>query len=368
MYHIFITCHSDQTVFVHRYWLLQQKRIHWGTTASKGRFSQFTPPPMENYSSIMATLRELKKLHLDTASSREGMSRSEKVANMVAKILSLQNPVNNIFLRVTGQWNARTQNFNKKIGEVGFCESYNAQGKGELVVGNINRFRRNLDLGKHQETWILEHAMERKCMQSEEFEISQHIRGAGGMGAMSLGKIWNKHALLSIWNLNSPFHEIQMIQHEFKQRRFGQILRSKLNNIDSMYRDTITGLYNQRYFNHIIYRHPYLFIRIQIPHLKKINETFGQGAWNHLLQITARILENSIRKNDRAVRLWWNEFFLLIDTHENSILERIIHVVQSKFYEHEGIWDYDKKLGHTWRLGLDFHTFGQGNLSKEDIV
>lgn len=58
---------------------------------------------MENYSSIMATLRELKKLHLDTASSREGMSRSEKAANMVAKILSLQNPVNNIFLHVTGQ-------------------------------------------------------------------------------------------------------------------------------------------------------------------------------------------------------------------------------------------------------------------------
>ncbi len=27
-----------------------------------------------------------------------------------------------------------------------------AQSKGELVVGNINRFRRNLDLGTHQET------------------------------------------------------------------------------------------------------------------------------------------------------------------------------------------------------------------------
>jgi hypothetical protein len=46
-------------------------------------------------------LRELKKLHLDTASSRKGMSPPEKVANMVTKILSLQKPVKDIYDRAS---------------------------------------------------------------------------------------------------------------------------------------------------------------------------------------------------------------------------------------------------------------------------
>jgi len=332
-------------------------------------------------------LRELKKLHLDTASSRKGMSPPEKVANMVTKILSLQKPVKDIYDRASWPWQERVQSFNKKIGTVDFYETHDlyhalesffrfqyginigvyeivTEGDGELVAGNMSQFQRNIYLWKNQETWILDYALERKCLQSQEFEVSHNIRGAGGRGAIPLGKMWNNYAVLSLGNLDSPFHEIRMIQREFEQFWFDQMLRSKLNSIHAQYRDAVTGLYNQRYFNQIKHKHPYSFVCIQLHEAKGPNDGFTPRVWDHALQITARILESSIRKNDRAVRLWWNEFFLLIDAREKSILERISSMIRTKFHEYENAWKYHENFESTWNLKLDTRIFEQKYASK----
>ena len=86
-------------------------------------------------------------------------------------------------------------------------------------------------------------------------------------------------------------------------------------------RDTLTGLYNRWYVMEKIdceinraLRHgsPMALLMIDIDHFKRVNDTFGHGAGDQVLQRSARLLRDSCRVYDVAGRYGGEEFCVVL--------------------------------------------------------
>jgi len=101
-------------------------------------------------------------------------------------------------------------------------------------------------------------------------------------------------------------------------------------------KDALTGLYNRHFFNEFInkewerckrYNTPISFIFMDINNFKMINDIFGHLTGDMVLKEFGKILLNTIRKSDYAVRFGGDEFLIIL-THTNDevnfVKERII--------------------------------------------
>lgn len=99
--------------------------------------------------------------------------------------------------------------------------------------------------------------------------------------------------------------------------------------------DTLTGLFNRRKFNEILFyeinrykrtQQSFGIILIDIDFFKKLNDTYGHITGDEVLVNTATLLKNSVRKIDKVTR-WGGEEFLIICPETN--LEGILHLAES---------------------------------------
>jgi diguanylate cyclase (GGDEF)-like protein len=116
------------------------------------------------------------------------------------------------------------------------------------------------------------------------------------------------------------------------------------------YTDTLTGIFNRRYFNLVYEREfkrasrsqkPITFIMIDIDYFKPYNDTYGHLQGDVALQNVARVLRTSLsRPGDFAFRLGGEEFgIILTDTDAQSarqMAERLRFNVESLNMEHKG--------------------------------
>lgn len=116
------------------------------------------------------------------------------------------------------------------------------------------------------------------------------------------------------------------------------------------YTDTLTGIYNRRYFNLVYDREfkrasrsekPITFIMVDIDYFKPYNDTYGHLQGDVALQNVARILKTSLlRPGDFAFRLGGEEFgIILTDTdaaNARQMAERLRFNVESLNMEHKG--------------------------------
>jgi len=84
--------------------------------------------------------------------------------------------------------------------------------------------------------------------------------------------------------------------------------------------DELTGLFNRNHLNMVLsqeiarerrYGKRFGLLLIDIDHFKKINDTFGHTTGDDVLNMVAKVLTESIRRNDTLVR-WGGEEFVLI--------------------------------------------------------
>lgn len=83
--------------------------------------------------------------------------------------------------------------------------------------------------------------------------------------------------------------------------------------------DELTGLYNRRGYNDNIEKIGTtngVVLMCDIDHFKKINDSFGHAAGDHVIKEVATCIRNTIRKDDVAVR-WGGEEFLVFLTKTN---------------------------------------------------
>ncbi|MDD5400291.1 MAG: diguanylate cyclase [Sulfurimonas sp.] len=127
-----------------------------------------------------------------------------------------------------------------------------------------------------------------------------------------------------------------------------KIANKKLEN--ASYTDSLTGLYNRRYFNLIYEReirrakrtHSYItFMMLDIDYFKQYNDTYGHIEGDIALKSVAKILKDALnRPSDFIFRLGGEEFgVLLSETSESdsaTVAANICDVVRDSKIEHKG--------------------------------
>ncbi len=106
--------------------------------------------------------------------------------------------------------------------------------------------------------------------------------------------------------------------------------------------DTLTGLYNRRYFEERFGAEaeksfysgiPLSLVMVDIDHFKKVNDTFGHTEGDQILCRISSLLKNSVRRKDTVARYGGEEFILMLPEAglEQSfvIAERIRQLVES---------------------------------------
>ncbi|WP_201353476.1 GGDEF domain-containing protein [Hydrogenimonas urashimensis] len=97
------------------------------------------------------------------------------------------------------------------------------------------------------------------------------------------------------------------------------------------YTDTLSGLYNRRYFMRYMEKEwqrfqrggePFSLLMIDIDHFKKINDTYGHPTGDVVIQKVAKLLRREIREMDFAARIGGEEFAVILpDTDEQKAVE-----------------------------------------------
>jgi len=112
--------------------------------------------------------------------------------------------------------------------------------------------------------------------------------------------------------------------------------------------DTLTGLYNRRYFEERLGVEaeksfysgvPLSLVMVDIDHFKKVNDTFGHTEGDQILCKISSLLKNSVRRKDTVARYGGEEFILILPEAglEQSfvIAERIRQSVEKTLFEVE---------------------------------
>jgi len=114
-------------------------------------------------------------------------------------------------------------------------------------------------------------------------------------------------------------------------------------------RDTLTPLFNRRYFLTAIHQRLARFERhaetaavvfVDVNQLKYINDSFGHAAGDFALMEIAKRLDDSIRATDVAARIGGDEFGLILDqsTEEGARVQinRLRHVLSAEPAVYDG--------------------------------
>jgi diguanylate cyclase (GGDEF)-like protein len=126
-----------------------------------------------------------------------------------------------------------------------------------------------------------------------------------------------------------------------------KIVNKKLENVS--YTDSLTGLYNRRYFNLVYERelkrakrtHSYItFMMLDIDYFKQYNDTYGHIEGDFALKSVAKVLKDALKRpSDFVFRLGGEEFgILLTETAESNssiIARNICDFVRAREIKHE---------------------------------
>ena len=90
---------------------------------------------------------------------------------------------------------------------------------------------------------------------------------------------------------------------------------------DIAYHDSLTGLYNHRYFREQLpheleralrYGHPLSVIILDVNHFKEVNDRYGHLMGDELLAFLGRLIAENVRSTDIAARYGGDEFALIL--------------------------------------------------------
>ena len=96
-----------------------------------------------------------------------------------------------------------------------------------------------------------------------------------------------------------------------------------------VYMDSVTKVYNRRYFDEQLknLEGPLAFAMIDMDNFKRINDRFGHLAGDAALYRAAQAIKSEIRADDELVRYGGDEFFLLFHDLPQAILEKKLQAI-----------------------------------------
>lgn len=152
------------------------------------------------------------------------------------------------------------------------------------------------------------------------------------------------------------------------------------NNIENAYHeeiyrlttvDGLTQIYNKRYFLETLereigraqrYRRELSLIIFDIDHFKKINDTYGHLAGDHVLKHLALVIKSRIRREDILARYGGEEFAIILPEidHENAaqFAEKIRRLIEKAVFKFE-----ETEIPVTISIGVAEYGTAQGTVS-----
>ncbi|WP_244390867.1 GGDEF domain-containing protein [Pseudoalteromonas sp. KAN5] len=103
--------------------------------------------------------------------------------------------------------------------------------------------------------------------------------------------------------------------------------------------DTLTGAMNRRamytWINKLMPVNTSMCIcLIDLDHFKKINDTYGHGTGDEVLETFSTIVQNRIRKTDRLCRFGGEEFLLVLNTVDKIEAQALLDEIRVTFEAH----------------------------------
>ena len=125
-------------------------------------------------------------------------------------------------------------------------------------------------------------------------------------------------------------------------------------------RDSLTGLYNRRFFSDssprmqslaIRHGHDISLIILDIDNFKKINDTYGHAVGDKVIVSLSNILQNNSRKSDFVIRFGGEEFLVLLYDASLSFGEKIAENIR-KTVENSELIIKDNNIKYSLSLGV----------------
>lgn len=156
-------------------------------------------------------------------------------------------------------------------------------------------------------------------------------------------KLWDDRFENYILVFSWERKELEKVEFLFGNTQLYQLLRAKLS-LFKEYIDDLTGLYNKKYLDSFRDK-KYSLIIIDINDFKKINDTLGHLKWDEILIDLWTVIKESIRLEDRAFRVGWDEFAVLIDSGDEVLMLAIEKRILDTVNKREDL-KYKISIGH----------------------
>lgn len=124
--------------------------------------------------------------------------------------------------------------------------------------------------------------------------------------------------------------------------------------------DELTGIHNRRFFfpeahaalaSAVRHRHPFSIMMVDLDHFKQINDVYGHGMGDKVLQVTAALLKGQTREGDIIARFGGEEFVLALPNTDlegaRQLADRVLISLRSLAFNATG-----KTLRVTTSIGL----------------
>ncbi|OHE11596.1 MAG: diguanylate cyclase, partial [Sulfurimonas sp. RIFOXYC2_FULL_36_7] len=117
-----------------------------------------------------------------------------------------------------------------------------------------------------------------------------------------------------------------------------QILMEKLK--DTSLRDGMTGLYNRRFLDEFIDKilsqasrshDTYAVLMLDVDFFKMVNDTYGHDVGDKVIVALSKILKNSIRESDLAIRYGGEEFLIMLHNANDEGMRSVATKIHSEF-------------------------------------
>ena len=106
--------------------------------------------------------------------------------------------------------------------------------------------------------------------------------------------------------------------------------------------DQLTGMYNRKYLDEFTEttipqalrtNTPYGILMIDIDFFKMINDTYGHDVGDEGIRVVSRVIKDSIRESDVAIRFGGEEFIVLLHNCDKKFIKEIAEKIRISFSE-----------------------------------
>jgi diguanylate cyclase (GGDEF)-like protein len=104
--------------------------------------------------------------------------------------------------------------------------------------------------------------------------------------------------------------------------------------------DQLTGMFNRKYLDEFAETAipqalrtgtPYGVLMVDIDFFKMINDTYGHDVGDEAIRIISRVIKESIRKSDIAIRFGGEEFLVLLHNCDKAYIKEVAEKIRAKF-------------------------------------